>query len=52
QDLRVEYDQTVRDAAGKIIQFEYGEDGIDISKSEGGTINVKRIVEQVLGHGA
>jgi len=52
QDLRVEYDQTVRDAAGKIIQFEYGEDGLDISKSEGGAINVKRIVEQVLGHGA
>lgn len=50
QDLRVEYDHTVRDAAGKIIQFEYGEDGIDISKSEGGQINVKRLVEHAVGH--
>ena len=44
QDLRVEYDSTVRDASGKIIQFEYGEDGIDVSKSENGAINVKRII--------
>jgi DNA-directed RNA polymerase beta' subunit len=34
QDLRVEYDETVRDAVGRIIQFSYGEDGIDVSKSE------------------
>jgi len=32
QDLKVEYDKTVRDASGKIIQFEYGEDGMDVSK--------------------
>ncbi|MEM2956408.1 MAG: DNA-directed RNA polymerase subunit A' [Candidatus Pacearchaeota archaeon] len=32
QDLKVEYDNTVRDATGKIIQFQYGEDGYDISK--------------------
>ena len=44
QDLKVEYDETVRDASGKIIQFEYGEDGIDVSKSENGKINVKRII--------
>ncbi len=47
QDLKVEYDHTVRDASGKIIQFTYGEDGIDVSKSEGGYINVKRIAEAV-----
>jgi DNA-directed RNA polymerase subunit A' len=47
QDLRVEYDETVRDAAGKIIQFRYGEDGIDVSMSEGGTINISRIIEEV-----
>lgn len=47
QDLRVEYDETVRDAAGKIIQFRYGEDGMDVSMSEGGTINVSRIIEEV-----
>tara|TARA_Y100000310_G_scaffold289183_1_gene315398 strand:+ start:3849 stop:7358 length:3510 start_codon:yes stop_codon:yes gene_type:complete len=33
QDLRVEYDLTVRDAIGQIIQFKYGDDGIDVSKS-------------------
>ena len=44
QDLKVEYDNTVRDASKKIIQFEYGEDGIDVSKSENGVINTKRII--------
>ncbi|MBD3313444.1 DNA-directed RNA polymerase subunit A' [Candidatus Woesearchaeota archaeon] len=48
QDLRVEYDATVREASGKIIQFIYGEDGIDVSKSEGGSVNVKRIIENVM----
>jgi len=47
QDLRLEYDNTVRDATKKIIQFKYGEDGIDVSKSEGGTINVKKFVDMV-----
>ncbi|HLG25163.1 MAG TPA: DNA-directed RNA polymerase subunit A' [Candidatus Nanoarchaeia archaeon] len=45
QDLKVEYDNTVRDSSKKIIQFEYGEDGIDVSKSENGIINVKRIID-------
>ncbi len=45
QDLKVEYDNTVRDASRKIIQFDYGEDGIDVSKSENGFINVKRIIQ-------
>ena len=48
QDIKVEYDETVRDASGKIIQFNYGDDGIDVSKSEGGKVNVKRIIEQVI----
>lgn len=48
QDLKVGYDGTVRDAADKIVQFTYGEDGIDVSKSEGGVINVKRIVDEVM----
>jgi len=46
QDLKVEYDFTVRDSSGKIIQFEYGEDGVDVSKSEGGVINVQRVIEE------
>ncbi|MCK4669782.1 MAG: DNA-directed RNA polymerase subunit A' [Nanoarchaeota archaeon] len=49
QDLKVEYDQTVRDASKQIIQFNYGEDGIDVSKSEKGTINVQKIVTNVCG---
>jgi len=33
QDLRAEYDGTVRDSNNNIIQYEYGEDGIDVSKA-------------------
>ncbi|MBW2977217.1 DNA-directed RNA polymerase subunit A' [Candidatus Woesearchaeota archaeon] len=47
QDLKVEYDQTVRDASGRIIQFKYGEDGVDVSKSENGEINVQRIIDSL-----
>ena len=32
QDLKVEYDGTVRDASENIIQFVYGDDGRDVSK--------------------
>ena len=32
QDLKIEYDGTVRDATSKILQFKYGEDGYDVSK--------------------
>lgn len=46
QDLRVEYDTTVRDSAGKIIQFKYGEDGLDISKTENGKIDIKKIIAE------
>jgi DNA-directed RNA polymerase subunit A' len=48
QDLKVEYDGTVRDASKKIVQFQYGEDGIDVSKSENGIVNVKRIIQHSL----
>ena len=34
EDLKVEYDTTVRNNMGKIIQFEYGEDGFDSTKTE------------------
>ncbi len=47
QDVKVEYDNSVREASGKIIQFKYGEDGIDVSKSEGGKINVDKILHNV-----
>jgi DNA-directed RNA polymerase subunit A' len=32
QDLRVEYDGTIRDSNNNIIQFIYGDDGLDVSK--------------------
>ena len=33
QDLREEYDKTIRDSNNNIIQFIYGDDGIDVSKA-------------------
>ncbi len=49
QDLKVEYDGTVRDNKGRIIQFEYGEDGIDVTKSDWGkNVNVDKIIDEVL----
>jgi len=48
QDLRVGNDFTVRDASNKIVQYMYGEDGVDVTKSESGKINVKRIIDKVL----
>ncbi len=32
QDIRVEYDETIRDSNNNIIQFKYGDDGKDVSK--------------------
>jgi len=32
QDLKVEYDGTIRDSNNSIIQFKYGGDGLDVSK--------------------
>jgi len=32
QDLRVEYDKTIRDSNNNIIEFAFGDDGIDVSK--------------------
>jgi DNA-directed RNA polymerase subunit A' len=48
QDIKVEKDSTVRDSAGNIIQFDFGDDGLDVSKTEGGKINVSSIIDEVL----
>jgi DNA-directed RNA polymerase subunit A' len=49
QDLKVAYDGTVRTTGGRIIQFKYGEDGTDPTKSAfGDPVDVKGIVESVL----
>ncbi len=48
EHLRVEYDNTVRNSMGDIIQFRYGEDGVDPAKSDHGkAVNVARLVEQI-----
>ena len=52
QDLRVEYDGTVRDDRGAIIQFAYGEDGIDPSRTDNGrAVNIEKIIGRVMGTG-
>ncbi|MBD3262954.1 DNA-directed RNA polymerase subunit A' [Candidatus Woesearchaeota archaeon] len=42
QDLKVSYDGTVRDAGQRIVQFSFGGDNIDVSKSDHGDIEVKK----------
>lgn len=49
EDLKVEYDGTVRDAGKRIVQFTPGEDGLDPSKVERGGINVSRIAKTLFG---
>ena len=34
EDLKVEYDMTVRNSKGKIVQYQYGDDGIDTVRVE------------------
>jgi DNA-directed RNA polymerase subunit A' len=46
EHLKLEYDSTVRDPHGNIIQYLYGEDGIDPAKSDHGeAVNISRIIE-------
>ncbi len=48
EHLRIEYDGTVRNSIGDIIQFGYGEDGVDPAKSDHGkAVNVSRLVRQI-----
>jgi len=48
EHLRIEYDGTVRNSIGDIVQFRYGEDGVDPAKSDHGkAVNVSRLVEQI-----
>src|SRR6266540_48873 len=48
EHLRVEYDSTVRDSRGNIIQVRYGEDGVDTAKSDHGkAVNIDRLIERI-----
>ena len=50
QDLKVETDGTVRTAPGRIVQFKFGDDGVDPSKSDHGrSVNIDIAIEKVLG---
>lgn len=48
-DVIVKQDETVRTDSNEIIQFKYGDDGIDVSKSMGGKLDVDNIIRKVLG---
>ena len=51
EDLKVEYDMTVRNNKGKIIQFTYGDDGFDTTRIENQVIPlVGMSVEDVYMH--
>ncbi len=46
EHMKIEYDQTVRDPHGNVIQYLYGEDGIDPAKSDHGeAVNILRLIE-------
>lgn len=48
QDLKVDYDGTVKDAWGALYQSVYGDDGVDPMKSaHGESVDVKHVIEKV-----
>ncbi|TKX79257.1 DNA-directed RNA polymerase subunit A' [Halorubrum sp. SD626R] len=50
-ELEAQYDGTVRDTSGRIVQFEFGEDGtspVKVSSGEGDGIDVDEIVDRVV----
>ncbi len=48
EDVKVENDGTVRQAGGQIIQFTYGEDGVDPTRSiNGKAVDMERIIKDV-----
>lgn len=50
EDLKIEYDGTVRNTAGTVIQFLYGEDGVDPTRSlRGKSVNVNEAIQEVMG---
>lgn len=47
-DLVIKDDLTVRNESGVVVQFKYGDDGIDVAKTVSGRFDVKSIVEHTL----
>lgn len=51
EDLKVEYDMTVRDNMGRIIQYAYGDDGIDTTRVENQTVPIVGMsIEDIYSH--
>jgi len=49
EDLRTLYDGTVRNTANSIIQFKYGEDGVDPTRSRfGAAVDMDRLLDNLL----
>jgi DNA-directed RNA polymerase II subunit RPB1 len=48
EDLLTQHDGTVRDASGKIVQFYYGEDGINSTKIEGISLPLEKLSEETI----
>jgi DNA-directed RNA polymerase II subunit RPB1 len=46
EDLTVQYDGSVRDARGKIVQFHYGEDGVNSTKIESASLKLETLSEK------
>lgn len=49
QDFKIVEDLSVRTSDDKVVQFKYGEDGIDVGKSDAGKIDVDLIMKKVTG---
>ena len=51
EDLKVEYDMTVRNNKGKIIQFSYGDDGFDPVKTENQSLPLAQMtLDEIYAH--
>lgn len=51
EDLKVEYDMTVRNNRGKVIQFSYGDDGIDSTRVEWQPVPIVNMsIEDIYSH--
>ena len=51
EDLKVEYDMTVRNNMGKLVQFTYGDDNIDTTKVESQSIPLSKMtVSDIYNH--
>ena len=48
EDLRVKYDGTVRNTANTVVQFKYGEDSIDPTRSKfGDAVDIDALIEEI-----